>query len=274
MKDKETTGKIPTRNSNSDAEYSNTLVIRCTDEEMKNIRDVMRTKRCKKSEAVRYMIARSTKPSDTSTSSPTMASAVASLFYPQFKKTVDLLEKYINRLETIDKLKKDVLREDAEYIDFFRRMSESVMNVADAVVATGNRILRELNLDCPPIEAPKKPRVGLLTKKEYEEITYYNMLKITLVGNLTADAKTVISRDGVEMMVMTLAVNTVRSGEKKTTYFSINKRKTDVLAYLKKGRQLCVVGDIDISQEVNDGQPKVSLKVYADSLTLGNEGKS
>jgi single-strand DNA-binding protein len=106
--------------------------------------------------------------------------------------------------------------------------------------------------------------------------------QITLVGNLGSDPELRYLPSGVPVANFTLAVNkawTNAQGERqqKTTWFRIavwRKQAELVAQYLKKGRRVLVVGEVE---EANvwtdrDGNPRASLEVTAQLVKFMDRG--
>lgn len=104
-----------------------------------------------------------------------------------------------------------------------------------------------------------------------ETINYYYMQKVTICGNIAAEPS-VISTKGAEKVRFMMLCDDVFDGVKTTTRYSVVINKTGVVDYLKKGRQVFVVGEQKIRMKKDDkGVPFVDITVYSDSLTLGRD---
>lgn len=104
-----------------------------------------------------------------------------------------------------------------------------------------------------------------------------------IIGNLGKDPEMRYTPDGTPVTSFTVAVNRKWSGRdggegEKTWWFKVTCwRKTAEIAnqYLKKGRQVMVVGEVDVSAYMGqDGQPRASLELTARELKFigGREG--
>jgi single-strand DNA-binding protein len=93
-----------------------------------------------------------------------------------------------------------------------------------------------------------------------------------IVGNLGRDPEMRYLADGTPVTSFTVAVNRKWTGQdgtqgEKTWWFKVScwrKLAETTNQYLKKGRQVMVVGEIDASAWVGqDGQPRASLELTA-----------
>ena len=107
--------------------------------------------------------------------------------------------------------------------------------------------------------------------------------QITLVGNAGQDAEIRYLRDGVAVATFNLAINkTTGRGESRkqtTTWFRVTvwRELAEIVAqYVKKGMQVLVVGEVDVSAYIDKqtGQARASLEVTASKVTfLSGNGK-
>lgn len=110
--------------------------------------------------------------------------------------------------------------------------------------------------------------------------------QLILIGNLGNDAELRYTADGTPVANFSLAVNrrwTKDDGSHadETTWFRVTvwrKQAESLSPYLKKGRQVMVIGRVAARGYVGtDGSPRASLDVTADSIKLmggprGEEG--
>ncbi len=110
--------------------------------------------------------------------------------------------------------------------------------------------------------------------------------QLILIGNLGSDAELRYTADGTPVANFSLAVNrrwTKDDGSHadETTWFRVTvwrKQAESLSPYLKKGRQVMVIGRVSARGYVGtDGSPRASLDVTADSIKLmggprGEEG--
>ena len=110
--------------------------------------------------------------------------------------------------------------------------------------------------------------------------------QLILIGNLGNDAELRYTADGTPVANFSLAVNrrwTKDDGSHadETTWFRVTvwrKQAESLSPYLKKGRQVMVIGRVAARGYVGtDGSPRASLDVTADSIRLmvgprGEEG--
>lgn len=99
--------------------------------------------------------------------------------------------------------------------------------------------------------------------------------QITIVGNVGRDPEMRYTQSGVPVCDFSVAVNKVwnnSQGERqeKTTWFRVTCWRglaETVNQYLRKGRQVFVVGEIDASAYLNNaGQPAASLDLTATTV--------
>ena len=104
---------------------------------------------------------------------------------------------------------------------------------------------------------------------------------VTLVGRLTKDAEVKALPSGAEVAEMSIASNySVKKGDQwvdEVSYFDVVKFKPGGLAqYLKKGKQISVVGELQQQRWEKDGQKRSRVKIMARKLQLlgGKETQS
>ena len=101
--------------------------------------------------------------------------------------------------------------------------------------------------------------------------------QLILIGNLGSDAELRYTSDGTPVANFSLAVNRKWTREDgshsdETTWFRVTvwrKQGESLAPYLKKGRQVMVVGRVSARGYVGaDGSPRASLDVTADTVRL------
>lgn len=109
--------------------------------------------------------------------------------------------------------------------------------------------------------------------KPKEEISKYSyMQKVMIVGNLAYDAKVYQSQKGAEMMRLAVVCDDNFGQEKGSTTYTVFAKKTGVLEFLHKGRQVMVSGTQRVKLGKDEkGAPAVEVSVYADDITLGRD---
>jgi len=93
-------------------------------------------------------------------------------------------------------------------------------------------------------------------------------LRIDLIGNLVADAEVRTGKDGNEFISFRVAVNEPHGEEKRTTFFDVTHRKSDVIKYLKTGLKVFVTGRLSINSVAKDGKVYQNNYVYASDVDL------
>jgi single-strand DNA-binding protein len=108
---------------------------------------------------------------------------------------------------------------------------------------------------------------------EEQERTTFDMLRVSLLGNLGADPETRTSQKGSPITTFRVAVNQLRTdaGERQenTEWFRIRAmgRLAESSQRLAKGGRVLVVGRLDISHyQARDGETRVGFDVWADEV--------
>jgi len=93
------------------------------------------------------------------------------------------------------------------------------------------------------------------------------MNRLTIIGNLTKDPELRTTPSGKDVCNFTVAVNRKGSnGENAADYFRVHvweQQARNCAQYLTKGKKVCVVGPVSISQSQNNGKNYVNLDVSA-----------
>lgn len=93
------------------------------------------------------------------------------------------------------------------------------------------------------------------------------MKQVLIMGNIGNPAQMRITADGKQLVTFSIAVN---NRDKSTTWFSIVGRASEqLLPYLSKGRQVFVMGDLEV--KLYNGN--IDLSVFADRIELCGNGK-
>ena len=93
------------------------------------------------------------------------------------------------------------------------------------------------------------------------------MIKVILIGRLTADPTKAVTQSGINVTSFTIAANKLRGG---TEFFRVSTWRglADTCAkFLSKGRQVSVIGELQTRTYQNKfGETKTSLEVQADEV--------
>ena len=92
--------------------------------------------------------------------------------------------------------------------------------------------------------------------------------RIDLIGNLVADAEVRTGKDGTEFISFRVAVNELHGEEKRTTFYDVTYRKSDVIKYLKTGVKVFVTGRPSFNAVAKDGKVYQNNYVYASDVEL------
>ncbi|NYE57194.1 single-stranded DNA-binding protein [Carboxydothermus ferrireducens] len=102
--------------------------------------------------------------------------------------------------------------------------------------------------------------------------------QVFLVGRITADPELKTSQAGVNYVQFTLAVDRPKTANNQnpgTDFIPVvvfNGQAKNLAQYVKKGRQLAIVGNLRVDQiTYQDGTKKTSIRVFAERIEfLGN----
>jgi single-strand DNA-binding protein len=102
------------------------------------------------------------------------------------------------------------------------------------------------------------------------------MLRISLIGNLGADAEVRESRKGVPIVDFRVAVNQVHlapdgTRQENTVWFSVRVmgRQTEYAQRLTRGSRVFVAGRLDVRHyRSRDDQPRTSFDVWSDEVQV------
>jgi len=100
------------------------------------------------------------------------------------------------------------------------------------------------------------------------------MQKIILHGNLVKNSE--LHNFGERTALkFTVACNEGKGDKKVATYYDILSYATHVQPYLLKGKDVIVIGRLDVKKSERDGRTFINLNVYADTVELcGVKGES
>lgn len=101
------------------------------------------------------------------------------------------------------------------------------------------------------------------------------MQTIIISGHLASDCEVFQSKNDVEMVRFTVAVNSYRSGgeESKVSYYSCRMKKDRSSELLKKGRHVTVTGDFNASINVKETKTYLNLDVWVYDLDIASGTK-
>lgn len=99
---------------------------------------------------------------------------------------------------------------------------------------------------------------------------------INVIGRLGADSELRDSKGGRQYLSMRIATDEFKNGEKSTAWFNVTfvgDRAAKLQEYLKKGRQVSVVGSETIrTYQTNNGETAFSRDIMADRIDFVNSG--
>jgi single-stranded DNA-binding protein len=100
------------------------------------------------------------------------------------------------------------------------------------------------------------------------------MQQIVIRGNLVKDAELVQIGER-QQVKFTVACNKGKGEKKVTTYYDVLSYATYIQPYLLKGKDVVVVGELNVKKDESNGKTYVHLNVYADDVELcGGRGDS
>lgn len=103
------------------------------------------------------------------------------------------------------------------------------------------------------------------------------MQEISVIGRLGKNAQVHETKNGRKFVSFTMAVNTKRNNETKTSWYeviSFNEQHVNKLTqYLTKGSLLVVVGELDAEAQLGkDGKAYIRLSIIADRIDFISTG--
>lgn len=103
------------------------------------------------------------------------------------------------------------------------------------------------------------------------------MQNITVIGRLGRDAELRQTAEST-FLSFTIAASTKVRGVEKTTWYdviSFNEKDQRIKEYLKKGSNIVVIGELDLSiQDGRDGRPHLRAAIVADKITFAGGSSS
>lgn len=101
-------------------------------------------------------------------------------------------------------------------------------------------------------------------------LIYYYMQKITIAGVLRADAEQYTNEKNEDCMRFCVLCESFSGNKRTTTQYQVYNKMSKVFQYLKKDKQVMVVGELSTrATQDKEGRPVVILNVLCDSLVLG-----
>jgi single-strand DNA-binding protein len=112
------------------------------------------------------------------------------------------------------------------------------------------------------------------TRMTYQELYIMSFQQLIIVGNVGKDAELSYTPQGIAVAKFSVAVSKVtgrgENKQEKTTWFRVTiwrERAENLSQYIKKGKKLMVIGEVDASAYTNkDGQPTASLELTANDI--------
>lgn len=102
-----------------------------------------------------------------------------------------------------------------------------------------------------------------------QPITHNTMQKITLIGNLAADAVQVKKKNDELFVSFSIACREKRGESESVTYYETSYRNDGAFQYLKQGKKVYVEGTPEVRAYLNkEGQPVGSVVVRVHTLEL------
>jgi single-strand DNA-binding protein len=99
--------------------------------------------------------------------------------------------------------------------------------------------------------------------------------QMTILGRLGRDPETKAAKSGVDICKFSVASSEKRGGEEKTLWLNaVCFGKTAELAqeYLAKGRQVLLVGRLEVEEYESKGEKRTSVNIIVDRLTFVSDG--
>lgn len=98
------------------------------------------------------------------------------------------------------------------------------------------------------------------------------MQKVIISGNVGRDSEISTFGDR-QRLTFTVACSEGRGDQKVTTWYDVEYHNVGLQQYIKKGRQVVVVGKLRVKAYVaKDGTQRIGINVYADSVELVGGG--
>ena len=100
--------------------------------------------------------------------------------------------------------------------------------------------------------------------------------QVVLIGRLTREAETSYANSGIAIAKFSLAVGEKYKDKENTSFFNcvlFGKTAENLITYLTKGKQVCVVGKLKQDRWEKDGAKKSSISIVVNSLQFLQNGK-
>ena len=100
--------------------------------------------------------------------------------------------------------------------------------------------------------------------------------QVVLIGRLTREAETSYANSGIAIAKFSLAVGEKYKDKENTSFFNcvlFGKTAENLITYLTKGKQVCVVGKLKQDRWEKDGAKKSSVSIVVNSLQFLQNGK-
>ena len=100
--------------------------------------------------------------------------------------------------------------------------------------------------------------------------------QVVLIGRLVRDAETAYANSGMAIAKFSLAVGEKYKDKENTSFFNcvlFGKTAENLITYLTKGKQVCVVGKLKQDRWEKDGAKKSSVSIVVNSLQFLQNGK-
>jgi len=100
--------------------------------------------------------------------------------------------------------------------------------------------------------------------------------QVVLIGRLTREAETSYANSGMAIAKFSLAVGEKYKDKENTSFFNcvlFGKTAENLITYLTKGKQVCVVGKLKQDRWEKDGAKKSSVSIVVNSLQFLQNGK-
>jgi len=100
--------------------------------------------------------------------------------------------------------------------------------------------------------------------------------QVVLIGRLTREAETSYANSGIAIAKFSLAVGEKYKDKENTSFFNcvlFGKTAENLITYLTKGKQVCVIGKLKQDRWEKDGAKKSSVSIVVNSLQFLQNGK-
>lgn len=141
-----------------------------------------------------------------------------------------------------------------------------------------NRLFAQMNRLAKEIRDSVNSLIDLFHRVEVKAYEGQSTIKtdknmaqvITIVGNIVNDAEMKQGRDGSSQFIaFRVAVNESHGDDRKTTYYDVTYPSSGLVHFLKKGRSVCVVGNLSIwMSSSQDGKSYLNANISAKIIDL------